>query len=162
MKFKKPPKAPNSVWKNPLHFVAFGFGSGTLPYAPGTWGTLVAIPFYLILALLPSALYVFFTLVAIAGSVWICDKVSKEIKVHDHQGMCLDEIVGYLVTMLYVPIDISWIIVGFLLFRLFDIWKPYPIGDIDKKVKGGFGMIADDVVAGIYACIILHILIWIY
>src|SRR5690349_5153587 len=93
------PPIPDSVWKNPLHFIAFGFGSGTIPFAPGTWGTIVAIPFYLLMQPLSSITYLAITLAIIVGSIWICDKATRDIGIHDHQGMCLDEIVGYLVTM---------------------------------------------------------------
>lgn len=155
------PLVPKLIWQNPLYFIAFGFGSGALPYAPGTWGTLIAIPFYLAIQTLPLTIYLLITLAVIIGSIWLCDKISEEIKIHDHPSMCLDEIVGFLVTMIGIPAQLSWIILGFLLFRLFDIWKPQPVRYIDKNVGGGLGMILDDIIAGIYACIILHILVWI-
>jgi len=156
-KFKSPP-APNSLWKNPLHFIAFGFGSGAMPFAPGTFGTLMAIPFYLALATLNIKMYLLLLIVIIIASIWLCDRVSKEIKIHDHQGMCIDEFVGYFVTMIAVPHSFLWIFIGFLLFRIFDIWKPWPINWIDKNISGGTGMILDDVLAGIYSCVLLHIL----
>jgi phosphatidylglycerophosphatase A len=87
--------------------------------------------------------------------------VSKEIHVHDHPGMCIDEVVGYLVTMFGAPHGFRWIVLGFIAFRIFDIWKPWPIHIIDQKVKGGFGMILDDILAGIYSILVLHILSWI-
>jgi phosphatidylglycerophosphatase A len=149
---------PKTIWQNPLHFIAFGFGAGALPYAPGTWGTLITIPIYLALSTLPFTCYLGITFFIMLSSMWICDKVSREINIHDHPGMCLDEVVGFLITMIGVPHGIGWVIAGFLLFRLFDIWKPAPIGYIDKQVGGGFGMILDDVVAGIFACGILHLL----
>jgi len=153
---------PDSIWRNPLHFIAFGFGSGALPYAPGTWGTLMAIPLYLAVCDLSLSLYLMITLLSIIGSIWLCTKVSRDINVHDHQGMCIDEIVGFLVTMIHIPKSAVWIIIGFLLFRLFDIWKPQPIRMIDEKVPGGLGMILDDVVAGAASCLVLHLLIWIF
>jgi phosphatidylglycerophosphatase A len=160
MRDYKVPPIPASIWHNPWHFIAFGFGTGALPVAPGTFGTLIAIPFYLAIQNLPSLAYFIIVLIVIAGSIWICDKVSREINVHDHQGMCLDEVVGYLVTMCGVPHGLKWIILGFLLFRLFDIWKPQPIRYLDEKLTGGAGVILDDVAAGIYSCFILHILSW--
>lgn len=153
-------KVPSSIWKKPLHFIAFGFGSGALPYAPGTWGTLMAIPFFLVLSKLSLSLYVIVTILIMLVSIWISDKVSREIKVHDHQGMCLDEIVGFLVTMTNLPCEIKWIGAGFLLFRIFDVLKPEPIRYLDEKVPGGLGMILDDVVAGIFACGILNFVRW--
>jgi len=108
---------PDSVWQKPTHFIAFGFGSGAMPFAPGTFGTLIAIPFYLVLSKLPASLYVAAVILITLGSIWLCDKVSKEINVHDHPGMCLDEIVGYLVTMCFAPHGWLWILLGFGLFR---------------------------------------------
>lgn len=155
--FKNKPEVPASIWQNPLHFIAFGFGSGAMPIAPGTFGTLMAIPFYLALQYLPLPIYIAITLVIIVGSIWLSDKISREINVHDHPGMCLDEIVGFFVTMTAAPKGILWVILGFLLFRLFDIWKPQPIRYIDEKIGGGFGIILDDVVAGVLACVVLHL-----
>ncbi len=147
---------PKSMWKNPLHFIAFGFGSGASPIAPGTAGTLMAIPFYVAMHFLPTNMYLLLLILITLFSMWLCDKVSKEIGVHDHGGMCIDEVVGFLVTMFAAPFGIFWIIAGFALFRLFDIWKPWPIGYIDRHVHGGVGMILDDVLAGVYSCLILH------
>ena len=151
---------PDSVWQKPTHFIAFGLGSGTFPFAPGTFGTLMAIPFYLAMQPLSPLHYFILLVIITVGSMWLCDKVSKEINVHDHPGMCLDEIVGYLVTMMGAPFGLGWIILGFILFRIFDILKPWPIGFIDKKIHGGFGMIMDDVMAGIYSLILIRILSW--
>ena len=155
------PPIPASIWKNPLHFIAFGFGVGALPIAPGTFGTLIAIPFYLALQFFSTFTYLIILIFITLISMWICDKVSKEINVPDHQGMCLDEIVGFLVTMYAVPHGLKWVVLGFVLFRVFDIWKPWPIRLLDERVHGGIGIILDDVVAGIFSCLILHILAWI-
>lgn len=155
-----PPPVPASVWQNPWHFIAFGFGTGAIPFAPGTFGTLIAIPFYLAIRNFPNSIYLITVLIITVGSIWLCDKVSRELNVNDHQGMCLDEIVGYLVTMYAAPHNFKSILIGFILFRLFDIWKPQPIQYVDQKIHGGFGMILDDVLAGIYACIFLHIISW--
>lgn len=162
MRNYKVPPLPDSVWQNPWHFIAFGFGSGAIPIAPGTFGTLLAIPFYLALQQLPHTAYLITVILITLGSMWLCGKVSREIATHDHQGMCLDEFVGFFVTMYAVPLSLTWIIIGFLLFRLFDIWKPQPIRYLDEKMTGGVGMILDDVLAGVYSCLILHLLIWIY
>lgn len=152
------PPVPASMWQKPSHFIAFGFGSGAAPIAPGTAGTLMAIPFYLALQSLPPMIYLSVVIVVTLASIWLCERVTKEIGVHDHQGMCLDEIVGYLVTMTFAPHGIIWIVLGFVLFRIFDIWKPWPIRQVDEKVMGGLGIILDDVLAGIYSLIILQIL----
>lgn len=149
---------PKAVWQNPLYFIAFGFGSGAMPFAPGTFGTLLAIPFYLLLNTLPLSAYLIFVALFIIASSWLCDRISREIHEHDHPGMCIDEFAGFFVTMISAPHGWPWIVLGFVLFRLFDIWKPWPIGWIDEKVHGGFGMILDDVVAGVFAMIIIQVI----
>jgi phosphatidylglycerophosphatase A len=158
---KNIPPIPKAVWTNPFYFIAFGLGSGAIPFAPGTFGTLLAIPFYLLLRPLPLYAYLLFLVFFIAFSAWISDRVSKETHTHDHPGMNIDEFAGFFVTMINAPHGWLWILFGFVLFRLFDIWKPWPIRFIDEKVQGGFGMILDDIVAGLFAmCIIQITAIW--
>lgn len=152
------PPVPEKVWTDPFYFFAFGFGSGAIPFAPGTFGTLMAIPFYLVLSLLPPLFYIAFVVLFIAFSSWVSDKVSREIHEHDHPGMCIDEFAGFFVTMIFAPAGLIWIVLGFVLFRIFDIWKPWPIRLIDEKVHGGFGMILDDVVAGLFAFAVIQII----
>lgn len=149
---------PEKVWTSPMYFLAFGLGSGCSPYAPGTVGTLFAIPFYLMMAKLPLSAYLTLTVLFILFSMIISERVSREIDVHDHPGMCIDEFAGFFVTMINAPHGIFWIILGFLLFRFFDIFKPWPIRWLDEKVHGGFGMVLDDVVAGVFAMIIIQII----
>ena len=151
------PPVPEKIWQDPIYFVAFGLGSGAIPFAPGTFGTLLAIPFYLLTRPLPLSLYLVFVMAFIALSSWICERVSRDIHEHDHPGMNIDEFAGFFVTMINAPHGIGWIILGFVLFRLFDIWKPWPIRYLDEHVHGGFGMILDDVVAGLFAAIIINI-----
>lgn len=152
------PPFPAAVWRNPLYFLAFGLGSGRSPYAPGTVGTIVAIPCYLLLVyFLSPAAYLIFTVAFIAFSSWLCERISNETGTHDHPGMNIDEFAGFFVTMIAAPQGWLWIVLGFLLFRLFDIWKPWPISYIDKHIDNGFGMILDDVVAGIFACGIIQL-----
>ena len=151
---------PRSVWSNPIHFIACGFGSGLLPKAPGTFGTVVAIPIYLLLHDLPLPLYSLILAALFAFGVWICDVTAKDIGVHDHPSIVFDEIVGYLVTMWLGPSSVFAILLGFALFRVFDIIKPPPIGWLDKKVKGGVGIMVDDVVAGLMALVVLQIIMW--
>jgi phosphatidylglycerophosphatase A len=152
------PPLPQKIWRDPLYFIAFGLGSGTMPFAPGTFGTLLAIPFYLLMRPLPLVPYIIFVIAFIIFSSWISERVSREIHVHDHPGMCIDEFTGFFVTMINAPHGWEWILLGFLLFRLFDIWKPWPIRYVDKKIYGGFGMILDDIVAGIFAMLIIQII----
>lgn len=157
MKKKRPPR---SLWTHPVHFIACGFGSGASRYAPGTCGTLVAIPFYLFLRQLPAAAYLVTVLVAFAIGVALCHVTAKAFGLHDHPAIVWDEIVGYWLTMWLSPMHWNsvWLIAGFALFRLFDIWKPWPIGWIDKKLKGGFGIMFDDLVAALFAWLCLQFL----
>ncbi len=150
----KNPKIDNlsrKVLSSPIHFLAFGFGSGLASFAPGTFGTLAAIPLYLLIQ--PLSLPVYLLLVAVVSvlGIWICDKSSTLLGVHDHSGIVWDEFAGYFVTMIAAPTGWLWIVIGFVLFRLFDIWKPWPISVLDKKIAGGLGIMVDDLLAGIYA-----------
>lgn len=147
------------VWRNPIHFLAFGFGSGTLPIAPGTWGTIAAIPIYLLLRDLSLFYYVLVLLVVIGAGIWLSDVTERDIGIPDYSGIVWDEIAGFLITMFAAPRQWIWIVVGFVLFRLFDIWKPWPIQKIDSYVKGGLGVMLDDVFAGIYALIGLQVML---
>ncbi|PCC98621.1 phosphatidylglycerophosphatase A [Halopseudomonas pelagia] len=149
------PHAPASVWRNPIHFLAFGFGSGAIPKAPGTWGTLAAVPFVLIWQQLPLAGYVLVLVVATLLGIWLCDRTAKDMGVHDHGGIVWDEFVGLWLTMLLAPPGWLWLLAGFALFRLFDIWKPWPIGWVDRRVGGGFGIMLDDLLAGLMALLVL-------
>lgn len=150
-------KAPKSVWKNPVHFIAFGFGSGTVKFAPGTSGTLVGIIIYLGFQYLTPVTYAIATIAAFILGIWLCDQTGKAIGVEDHPGIVWDEIVGYLITMFMVPGGWYWILAGFVLFRFFDILKPPPINMLEKKFKGGLAVMADDAAAGIFSCIILNV-----
>lgn len=151
------PPVPKAVWRNPIYFFAFGLGSGAAPFAPGTFGTLAAIPCYLLLRHLSLPAYLIFVICFIIFSSWISERVSREIHEHDHPGMCIDEFAGFFVTMINAPMGWSWILLGFILFRLFDIWKPWPIRWLDRQVHGGFGMVLDDIVAGLFSFIIIQI-----
>lgn len=145
--------------KDPVHFLALGFGSGLAPIMPGTFGSLAALPIVYSFLFLPLwGQIVIATVVSIVG-IWICDKAAWDMKVHDHSGIVWDEIAGMLITFIAVPISLETLIIGFLLFRLFDIVKPWPISYLDKKVQGGLGIMADDVVAGILALISMHALL---
>jgi phosphatidylglycerophosphatase A len=143
---------------NPVHFLAFGLGSGLAPKAPGTMGTLAAIPLYLLLVQLPLGLYVSVLLMTAITGVYLCGKTAADLQVHDHPGIVWDEFVGYWLTMLMAPAGWLWIVVGFVLFRLFDILKPWPISWLDKHVSGGLGIMLDDLLAGVFALICLQLL----
>ena len=132
-------------------WVALGGGSGLFPVAPGTAGTLAAIPLYWALIQLPMWGYVLGVVLTIFIGIWACQVYSDVLGVHDHGSIVWDEVAGYLLTMAVVPFDWMLVLAGFFLFRLFDIWKPWPIRRLDKNVEGGFGIMLDDIVAGIYA-----------
>lgn len=153
-------KIKRRVWQRPGYFLAFGFGLGLMPVSPGTWGTLAAIPIYLLLVKLQWPFYLLFTVIAFAYGVYLTGKIARELGVHDYSGIVWDEIVGYLITMFLIPFNLTWMIIGFLLFRFFDILKPFPISWVDKKVHDGMGIMLDDVLAAIPAWIILQILVW--
>lgn len=146
--------------KNPVHFLAFGFGSGLAPKAPGTFGTLAAIPVWYLAAQLPLLGYVLVLLAVIAVGPFLCGRTADDLGVHDHSGIVWDEIAGFLLTMLCAPVSVVAVLAGFLLFRLFDIVKPWPIGWLDRRVKGGTGIMVDDLVAAIFAAICLQALLW--
>lgn len=143
--------APNTVWNNPIHFLAFGFGSGAVPVAPGTAGTLVGVVLCLIMSPLSTSWYLLVTSVLFLLGIFICHITSLDLGVHDHSGIVWDEIVGYLVTLSAVSINPMNLLLGFFLFRLFDILKPWPISWLDRHISGGFGIMLDDILAGVLA-----------
>ena len=152
-------KTKQVALKTPAGFVAFGFGSGLAPVAPGTFGTLAAIPWYLLMATLSWEWYLLLTVLAFFLGIYLCERASVDMGVHDHGGIVWDEFVGYWITMFLIPLTWYWVLLGFLLFRFFDVVKPFPIKWLDKKVKGGFGIMIDDVLAGLFAWVILMILV---
>ncbi len=141
-----------------LNLILTGFYVGKLPFAPGTWGTFWAIPLFLLLAPFGGVVYLTVTFILIFIFIACCQLYENISQTHDSSEIIVDEIVGCLIAFYLLPITWQTILIGFLLFRLFDIWKPYPISFIDKKVKGGFGVVLDDVVAGLFANIILQII----
>jgi len=144
---------------NPWHFFALGFGSGLVPVAPGTVGTLMAVPLYLLLIQLSPGAYLLFLLLAFVLGIALCGMTARQLGVHDHPGIVWDEFVGFWLTMFMAPTGWLWIVLGFVLFRLFDILKPWPIRLIDRRVAGGLGIMLDDVLAGIYGLIVLQIVV---
>jgi phosphatidylglycerophosphatase A len=149
---------PVSMLLNPIHFLSLGFGSGLSPYAPGTMGTLVAIPLYLLLSQLELLPYLLVVGCGFLIGIYLCDKTSKTLGVHDHSGIVWDEFIGYWITMIAIPaVTWQWILAGFVLFRFFDIAKPWPVKIADKRVPGGFGIMLDDLLAGLYALACIQI-----
>ena len=142
----------SALFAGPASFLALGAGSGLAPRAPGTFGTVVGIPVLLMMPTAPAG-YAVVLLALFALGVWCCDACAKELGVHDHPAIVFDEIVGYLVTMAAAPRSVGYLVLGFALFRCFDIVKPWPIGPVDRRVHGGLGIMLDDVLAGIFAAI---------
>lgn len=150
-------RRPPPRLRDPVHLLAFGFGSGCAPVAPGTFGTLAAIPLYLLVAGLPWPLYAALVALLFGIGVWLCGRAAFDLGVHDHPGIVWDEWVGYLVTMFLAPAGWIPVVLGFALFRLFDIVKPWPVRVADRRVGGGFGIMLDDLLAGIYAALVLQL-----
>lgn len=146
--------------RNPVHLLAFGFGSGLSPKAPGTAGTIVALLLYLPLSQLSLPLYIVVTAVATLVGIWLCGVTSRDLGVHDHGGIVWDEFAGFWITMIAAPAGWIWLVLGFILFRVLDILKPWPIKWVDSKIHGGIGIMLDDVLAGIMAALCLQA-IWI-
>ena len=138
--------------------LATGFGVGYSPLAPGTLGTLIAIPVYYFLSEIPSPLYEITLVGFFFLSVWISENAEIFFGKKDDQRIVIDEMMGFLIAMLWIPKTTRFVIIGFFLFRFFDILKPFPIRHLEKKFKGGFGVVLDDVMAGIYGNIILQII----
>lgn len=140
---------------DPVHLLAFGFGAGLLPKAPGTFGSVPG----LLLAWLTLPLALEWRLMVALGlvltGIWICGESAKRLGIHDHPGIVWDEITGMYLTLLVAPPQIAFWALGFGLFRLFDIWKPWPIRDLDHRLAGGVGIMLDDLVAALYAAILL-------
>ena len=147
-------------WLNPVHLLALGFGSGAAPKAPGTCGTLVAVILYWPLSQLNLNQYLLMVLVTCVVGIYLCGKTAEDLGVHDHGSIVWDEFAGFWITMIAAPVGWVWVLVGFVLFRFFDIIKPWPINWIDKKVTGGLGIMLDDVVAGVMAALVLQSLAW--
>lgn len=148
------------VFTNPIHFLAFGFGSGLSPKAPGTMGTLVAIPLFYLMSELTLISYTILLIFITIISFYIAGKSAELLGIHDHGGIVIDEICGYLVTMIMAPVTWQAVILGFILFRFFDIFKPWPIKFFDQHISGGIGIVVDDLMAGIYALLSLQLILW--
>lgn len=141
-----------------MHWFAFGGGAGLVPRGPGTAGSLVALPiYYFLFASLAAPAYLLLVAALFLFGVWVCDRTERDLGVHDHSGIVWDEIVGQLVALFMAPAGWLWLLVGFGLFRLFDIWKPFPISWLNAHVKRGWGIMLDDLAAGIAAAAILQV-----
>ena len=146
-----------TVLSDPVHFLAFGFGTGLAPVAPGTVGTLVGVVLDWLLRYWGFAPRLAIVVLMFLAGVWLCGESAKRLAVHDHPGIVWDEIVGYLAAMLVAPGGWQWALAGFVLFRVFDILKPWPIRDVDHRLSGGLGIMLDDVLAAAYAAMVLSV-----
>lgn len=141
---------------NPDHFFGLGFGSGLVPFMPGTWGSLAAVPLLIGMSYLSLTWFSVVTTLSFFIGIRFCQKTSDAMGLHDHGAIVWDEIVGMMIVFIAVPITPLSLALGFILFRIFDILKPWPIRMFDKKIHGGLGIMLDDVVAGAIACLCLH------
>jgi phosphatidylglycerophosphatase A len=143
---------------HPAHMIAFGFGVGLVPVAPGTWGTLLALPVFLLVSpRLEAVEFLLMLAVLFALGVWACGVTGRAIGAADHGGMVWDETVAFLLVLFFVPAMLPWQAAAFLLFRLFDILKPPPIRYYDQSLKGGFGVMFDDLIAASYTLLVLAV-----
>jgi phosphatidylglycerophosphatase A len=156
-----PPAA--TIFRDPVHLLAFGFGSGLARWAPGTFGSLAALVVYFALLGVPAWFYTSIVVIMTITGFWICGESARKLGVHDHPGIVWDEWVGMLITLAFVPDPgLLWVILGFLLFRLFDILKPFPANFFDRHRQDGVGIVMDDVVAGLYAGFVLYLTAWVF
>lgn len=148
---------------HPAHFLALGFGSGLSPKAPGTAGSLAAVPVYALLyLLLPPQLIFLLALPLFVLGIWLCERTTRALGVQDHPAIVWDEMVAVWLVLAALPDSWPWAVLGVVLFRVFDIWKPTPIRQLDQRVAGGFGIMLDDLVAAVYTllvCYLLYVLI---
>ena len=147
--------------RNPIHFLALGFGSGLARKMPGTIGTLAALPLVIFTSLYTSlSTFIALTIIVSIVGVWLCGKTAEDMGVHDDSSIVWDEVAGMFITMIAIEISFLSVAVGFILFRLFDIAKPWPISVVDKNVHGGIGIMLDDVLAGLAALGCMHLLVF--
>ncbi len=146
------------VVRRPAHFIAFTFGAGLAPVAPGTFGTLVALPLYwMFFPRVAAVEYLALILILFALGVWACEVTGRALGAHDHAGMVWDETVAFLLVLFFVPASLPWQASAFLVFRLFDILKPQPIRHFDRTVRGGFGVMLDDLIAAFLTLIVMAV-----
>ena len=143
---------------HPAHFIALGFGAGLAPVAPGTAGTLLAFPLFALLSafLEPEALLALVVVLFILG-VWACERTGTALGIPDHSGMVWDEVVAFLLILIFTPAELAWQLFAFVAFRVFDVLKPPPIREVDRFWKGGFGVMFDDVIAAFYTVLLVAI-----
>lgn len=150
------------ILSRPAYFIAFGFGSGLSRFAPGTAGTLAAFPIYgliVMLALSGAAYFALLLALFLIGS-WAAHVTGRALGVADYGGIVWDEIVAFLAILYYTPPTVAWFIAAFFIFRILDIWKPFPIRYFDTRLKNGFGVMFDDALAAVYSIAVIKALLW--
>ena len=157
---QRQPREPDAlILSTPEHLIAFGFGTGLARKAPGTFGTLVGLPFYFALHGLPLPAYVLACALLFVFGCWVCGRSAHLLQVHDHGGIVFDEIVGFCIAaaplLAYPAVSPWWLLAVFALFRFFDVLKPWPIRYFDEKLHGGFGIMFDDALAGLASAALL-------
>jgi phosphatidylglycerophosphatase A len=152
--------SPALLLRHPAGWIASGFGSGLSPFAPGTVGSAVALLPWLWLRTLSLPIYAAIVLFAFVIGVWASAWVVRRSGMQDPQVVVWDEFVGVWITLIAAPQGWRWMLVGFALFRLFDIWKPWPVRTVDRRVKGGLGVMLDDVAAGAYGLVFMQLLVY--
>ncbi|RUO29120.1 phosphatidylglycerophosphatase A [Aliidiomarina sanyensis] len=155
----RPIKNKRELLKDPIHFVSLGFGTGLAPKAPGTFGTLPALVLVWLFAPLGVSAYVGVVVLFTLLGIYLCGATAKAMGEHDAPAIVWDEIAGFMIAMIAVPVSAWSLLVAFLLFRFFDIVKPWPIRWFDRKVDGGLGIMLDDVIAGLFTLVIMHLLL---
>lgn len=163
-----PPPPPRLIMSTPVHLISFGFGSGLARHAPGTWGTLAAVPLWLLLSALSAPYYAAACVLLFVLGCWATGESARLLHVTDYPGFVFDEIVGFLIAAapLVLAFDylqlaaLAWLPLAFVLFRVFDILKPWPIGWLDRQVHGGLGVMLDDGLAGLFSAAVLALALW--
>ncbi len=145
-----------ALWKYPVHFLAYGFGTGLMPFAPGTFGSLVGVVLFWYMSPLGAGTYAAVVALLFVLGIFICGQTARDTAATDPGFIVFDEIVGFLIAMYLMPREWQWIVAGFLIYRLFDIWKPYPIHIVENKFGLGTAIMLDDVIAGIYTLVLLQ------
>jgi phosphatidylglycerophosphatase A len=153
-----PKPSADHIFKNPIHFIATGFGSGLLPYAPGTWGSIIGILVYLLMTELTIIPYLILVLIFFIAGIYICGKTADDWDEHDHPAIVWDEIAAFPIVMFSIPLSWYSLLIGFILFRVFDVWKPGPLRWINDNLSGGIGIMLDDTLAAILSLIVLKLL----
>ena len=146
-----------AFWKYPVHFLAYGFGTGLAPFAPGTFGSLIGVALFWFMAPLGAGTYAGIVIVLFVAGIFICGQTARDFGELDPGFIVFDEVVGFMVAMYLMPREWRWIAAGFIIYRIFDIWKPIPIHIVEEKLTLGTAIMADDLIAGIYTLLVLQI-----